>query len=184
MLKMLLILFALTVTLIKNVLSWLKHTHSNLNFNQLESYGLSAAFETTPTTYLWARTLHQHLAHVEHRSQSLNVVPLPQPDGLRQDLQLQFLSLPNLLALNLTQTTALITYYWFFWSFVLQTLGRREEHGSHREVFKCPHALLYVWPIRMTLLWRSKPEEVVRQTHTTAADGCLDTHLHVSLQLL
>ena len=51
--------------------------------------------------YLWHRTLNQDLAHVDHRTQGLDVVPLPQPDGLSENLQLQLLSFPDLLALSL-----------------------------------------------------------------------------------
>lgn len=54
-----------------------------------------------PCWYLGARTLDQDLTHVQDGAQSLDVIPLPQPDGLREDLQLQLLTLPDLLALNL-----------------------------------------------------------------------------------
>lgn len=57
MLKMLLILFALTVTLTKKHCIVFMKTRTaikkkKVTVNQLDSYGPSAAFETTPMTYL------------------------------------------------------------------------------------------------------------------------------------
>lgn len=55
--------------------------------------------------YLWARTLNQHLAHVEDGAKGLDVVSLPQSDGLGEDLQLQLLALPHFLALGLVRVS-------------------------------------------------------------------------------
>ena len=51
--------------------------------------------------FLTAGTLDQDLGHVEDAAQGLDVLALPAADGLRQDLQLQLLSLPHLLTLRL-----------------------------------------------------------------------------------
>lgn len=51
--------------------------------------------------YLASRTLNGDLGHVCDTAQGLYVIPLPAPDGLRQDLQLQLLPLANFLTLSL-----------------------------------------------------------------------------------
>ena len=59
---------------------------------------------TDGRTHLGPGTVDHGLAHVEHMAQGADVVALPQADGLRQDLQLQLLTLPHLLALGLRRT--------------------------------------------------------------------------------
>lgn len=51
--------------------------------------------------YLTSRTLNGDLGHVCDAAQGLYVIPLPAPDGLRQDLQLQLLPLAYFLTLSL-----------------------------------------------------------------------------------
>ena len=54
--------------------------------------------------YLAPSALNQDLGHVNDVAQGLNVISLPAPDGLRQDLQLQLLPFPYFLTLRLRST--------------------------------------------------------------------------------
>lgn len=55
-------------------------------------------------SHLTVWRVDRSLGHVQHGAQGLDVVALPVPDGLGQDLQLQVLLLPHVLALGLERT--------------------------------------------------------------------------------
>lgn len=58
--------------------------------------------------YLTPGALNHDLGHVHNAAQGRNVVSLPAPDGLRQNLQLQFLPFPYFLTLGLRHRTPVL----------------------------------------------------------------------------
>lgn len=68
----------------------------------------SVAPRHSDPAYLTSSALNHDLGHVHNVAQGRNVISLPAPDGLRQDLQFQFLPFPYFLTLGLRHRTPLL----------------------------------------------------------------------------
>lgn len=63
----------------------------------------ASVFTTAWVSHLTVLRVDCSLGHVQNGAQGFDVVALPVPDGLGQDLQLQVLLLPHVLALRLEE---------------------------------------------------------------------------------